>query len=34
MKVKSKIDGEFTGTENETVYKLRNGQVWQQVGYR
>lgn len=32
--IRSKIDGEFNGTDDEVVYKLQNGQVWQQVGYR
>jgi predicted metalloprotease len=34
MHVTSRIDGEFTGTDNEKVYRLVNGQVWQQIGYR
>lgn len=34
MTIRSRIDGEFNGTGDELVYKLRNGQVWQQVGYR
>ncbi|MCB0967899.1 MAG: hypothetical protein KDB37_13780 [Ilumatobacter sp.] len=34
MTVKSRIDGEFNGTADEVVYKLVNGQIWQQVGYR
>lgn len=33
MKIESRIDGEFNGTDNEVVYTLWNGQVWQQVGY-
>lgn len=33
MDIHSQIDGEFTGTEDEVVYKLTNGQVWQQIGY-
>jgi hypothetical protein len=32
--INSRIDGEFTGTEDEVVYKLENGQIWQQVGYK
>jgi len=32
--VESKIDGEFNGWEGETVYKLENGQVWQQSKYK
>ncbi len=34
MTIKSRIDGEFNGTGDQLVYKLRNGQIWQQVGYR
>jgi hypothetical protein len=34
MHIRSRIDGEFTGTDSEAVYRLENGQVWQQVGYR
>jgi hypothetical protein len=34
MQVRSRIDGEFEGTDDEVVYQLQNGQVWQQVGYR
>jgi hypothetical protein len=34
MNIQSRIDGDFTGTENEVLYKLANGQIWQQVGYR
>lgn len=34
MTIRSRIDGEFKGTGDQLVYKLRNGQVWQQVGYR
>jgi hypothetical protein len=34
MHVTSRIEGEFTGTEDETVFRLDNGQVWQQIGYR
>jgi len=32
--IRSQIDGEFNGTDDEVVYKLMNGQVWQQIGYR
>ncbi|MFZ6695202.1 hypothetical protein ACO0J1_05425 [Stenotrophomonas acidaminiphila] len=32
--IESKIDGEFTGWEGETVFKLMNGQVWQQIDGR
>jgi hypothetical protein len=31
--IKSKIDGEFSGWEGETLVKLVNGQVWQQTEY-
>jgi len=31
--IRSHIDGEFTGTDDAVVYKLVNGQVWQQIGY-
>lgn len=34
MVIRSRIDGDFNGTENETVFNLHNGQVWQHVGYR
>jgi hypothetical protein len=34
MIIRSRIEGEFNGTENETIFNLQNGQVWQQVGYR
>ena len=29
----SKIDGEFKGWDAETLFKLENGQIWQQVSY-
>jgi hypothetical protein len=29
--VESRIDGEFDGWEGETVFRLENGQIWQQV---
>lgn len=32
--ISSCISGEFNGTEDEVVYKLDNGQIWQQIGYR
>ncbi|QCO68451.1 hypothetical protein E5843_12970 [Luteimonas yindakuii] len=32
--VESKIDGEFNGWEGETIFKLRNGQIWQQIDGR
>lgn len=31
--VESRIDGEFTGWEGETIFKLLNGQIWQQSSY-
>ena len=31
--IESRIDGEFEGWEGETVFKLMNGQIWQQVAY-
>jgi hypothetical protein len=31
--VESRIDGEFTGWEGETIFKLVNGQIWQQSSY-
>jgi hypothetical protein len=31
--IETKIDGDFKGWEGETIYKLRNGQIWQQSGY-
>ncbi len=31
--IKSNIDGDFSGWEGETVYKLTNGQYWQQSSY-
>jgi hypothetical protein len=27
------IDGEFTGWDGETVFRLQNGQIWQQAAY-
>lgn len=30
---KSQIDGEFNGFEGESIYKLVNGQIWQQDEY-
>ena len=32
--IESRIDGEFKGWEGETVYKLVNGQEWQQSSYK
>ena len=31
--IESKIDGEFQGWEGETIFKLMNGQIWQQSQY-
>lgn len=31
--VETCIDGEFTGWEGETIFKLCNGQIWQQAEY-
>jgi hypothetical protein len=31
--IESRIDGEFKGWEGETIYRLRNGQIWQQSNY-
>lgn len=31
--IESRIDGDFNGWEGETIYKLQNGQVWQQSSY-
>ncbi len=31
--IESKIDGEFSGWEGETIFKLMNGQIWQQSTY-
>lgn len=31
--IESKINGEFKGWEGETVFKLMNGQIWQQASY-
>ena len=30
----SRIDGEYNGWEGDTVYRLINGQTWQQASYR
>ena len=32
--IESKIDGDFNGWEGESIYKLTNGQVWQQATYK
>ena len=31
--IESKVEGDFEGWEGETVYRLTNGQVWQQSAY-
>ena len=31
--IETRIDGEFKGWEGETVYKMQNGQIWQQASY-
>lgn len=31
--ITSQIDGEFDGWEGETIFKLMNGQIWQQSSY-
>jgi len=31
--IESQIDGEFEGWEGETIFKLTNGQIWQQASY-
>ena len=31
--VESQIDGDFEGWDGETVFKLTNGQIWQQSSY-
>jgi hypothetical protein len=31
--IESEIDGEFHGWDGETVFKLANGQIWQQAEY-
>jgi hypothetical protein len=31
--IESRIDGEFEGWEGETIFKLDNGQIWQQSAY-
>lgn len=32
--VESRIDGEFKGWDGKSIYKLQNGQVWQQQTYK
>jgi hypothetical protein len=31
--IESQIDGDFEGWEGETIVKLMNGQIWQQIEY-
>jgi hypothetical protein len=31
--IESHIDGDFEGWEGETIFKLDNGQIWQQASY-
>jgi len=31
--IEGRIDGEFTGWDGETIFKLDNGQIWQQVTF-
>lgn len=31
--IETQIDGDFSGWEGETIYKLRNGHIWQQARY-
>lgn len=31
--IESQIEGEFSGWEGETIFKLTNGQIWQQSSY-
>jgi hypothetical protein len=32
--IESQIDGEFQGWDGETIFKLVNGQIWQQSSYQ
>ncbi len=32
--IESQIDGEFQGWDGETIFKLLNGQIWQQSSYQ
>ena len=34
MEVRSRIDGEFNGYDGDALFKLVNGQVWQQKRHR
>jgi len=31
--IESQIDGDFEGWEGDTIFKLMNGQIWQQSSY-
>ena len=31
--IESQIDGDFKGWDGETIFKLTNGQIWQQSSY-
>jgi hypothetical protein len=31
--IESRIDGEFQGWDGETIFRLQNGQIWQQARY-
>jgi hypothetical protein len=31
--IETNIDGDFKGWEGETIYKLQNGEIWQQAAY-
>ncbi len=31
--IESRIDGDFNGWDGETIYKLSNGDIWQQASY-
>lgn len=31
--IETRIDGEFSGWDGETIFKLANGQIWQQASY-
>lgn len=31
--IESRIDGDFEGWDGDTIFKLTNGQIWQQVSY-
>ncbi len=31
--IESQIDGDFEGWSGETIFKLQNGQIWQQASY-